>query len=65
MWMGGFCLKERGILSSYGRIVVSVIYFIIFCAFVTTKVWPFNALTVGNQQRRKTFTGVLYDEQIK
>ena len=35
----------------------------LFCAFSSTKVWLFNALTVREQQQKKTFTGVLYNVQ--
>ena len=35
----------------------------LFCAFSSTSVWAVFVLTVGNYQGKKTFAGVLYDEQ--
>ena len=35
----------------------------LFYAFNSTQVWHFNAFVVGNKQQKKTFAGVMYDEQ--
>ena len=35
----------------------------LFYAFNSTQVWHFNAFVVGNKRQKKTFAGVMYDEQ--
>ena len=35
----------------------------LFCAFSSTSAWVVIAFVVGNEQEKKTFAGVLYDEQ--